>query len=146
MDGSSQDGISRKSGTNRFTHWMATYESTEDPPAERERLLALSAALLAVTLWSSAFVGIRSAGHHLSPGSLALGRLLIGSVALGTLVLARRETLPARRDLLPIAFSGILWFGIYNVALNAAERRVDAGTAAMLVNTGPILVAVLAGI
>ncbi|BCJ35828.1 hypothetical protein Athai_33310 [Actinocatenispora thailandica] len=41
---------------------------------------------------------------------------------------------------------GLAWFGMYNVALNAAERRVDAGTAAMLVNVGPILLAVLAGV
>ena len=40
---------------------------------------------------------------------------------------------------------GLLWFAIYNVALNEAERRVDAGTAAMLVNIGPILIALLAG-
>jgi drug/metabolite transporter (DMT)-like permease len=36
--------------------------------------------------------------------------------------------------------------GLYNIALNEAERRVDAGTAAMLVNLGPILIALLAGI
>ena len=41
---------------------------------------------------------------------------------------------------------GVLWFGAYNVALNAAEQRLDAGTAAMLVNVGPILIAVLAGL
>jgi drug/metabolite transporter (DMT)-like permease len=41
---------------------------------------------------------------------------------------------------------GVLWFGIYNVVLNEAERRVDAGTAAMLVNIGPIFIAVLAGV
>ncbi len=41
---------------------------------------------------------------------------------------------------------GGLWFGLYNVALNAAEQRVDAGTAAMLVNIGPLLVAVLAAV
>ncbi|MCW2996296.1 MAG: family transporter, partial [Conexibacter sp.] len=35
---------------------------------------------------------------------------------------------------------------IYNVALNEAERHVDAGTAAMLVNVGPVLIAVLAGL
>lgn len=99
-----------------------------------------------MTLWASAFVGIRSAGHELSPGSIALGRLLIGSAALGAIVLARREPLPGRRDLPAIVFCGIFWFGIYNVALNEAERRVDAGTAAMLVNIGPILIAVLAGI
>ena len=114
--------------------------------ARRKELLALGAALITVTLWASAFVGIRSAGRDLSPGALTLCRLLIGSVVLGALVLARREPRPARRDLPAIVLCGLLWFGIYNVALNAAERRVDAGTAAMLVNVGPVLIAVLAGI
>ena len=41
---------------------------------------------------------------------------------------------------------GLLWFGVYNVALNEGERYVDAGTAAMLVNVGPILIALLAGV
>jgi drug/metabolite transporter (DMT)-like permease len=31
---------------------------------------------------------------------------------------------------------GLLWFGAYNALLNQAERMVDAGTAAMLVNIG----------
>lgn len=128
---------------------MATVEAARDvpdAPVDGERLLAVGAALLAVTLWASAFVGIRSAGHELSPGALALGRLLVGSTALGLLVLVRRERLPARRDLAAIAFCGVLWFGLYNVVLNEAERRVDAGTASMLVNTGPILIALLAGV
>ena len=38
----------------------------------------------------------------------------------------------------------MLWFGIYNVALNAGERRVDAGTAAMLIQVSPVLIAFLA--
>ena len=41
---------------------------------------------------------------------------------------------------------GTLWFGAYNVLLNAGERDVDAGTAAMLVGVGPVIVAVLAGL
>jgi drug/metabolite transporter (DMT)-like permease len=115
-------------------------------PDRREQSLALAAALVTVTLWASAFVGIRSAGRDLSPGALTLGRLLVGSLALGALVLARREPLPARRTLPAIVLCGLLWFGAYNVLLNAAERRVDAGTAAMLVNVGPVLIAVLAGV
>ena len=117
-----------------------------DDRARRQALLALGAALITVTLWASAFVGIRSAGRDLSPGALTLCRLLIGSAVLGALVLARREPLPARRDLPGIVLCGLLWFGVYNVALNEAERRVDAGTAAMLVNVGPVLIAVLAGV
>jgi drug/metabolite transporter (DMT)-like permease len=107
---------------------------------------ALVAGLVTVTAWGSAFVGIRSAGAALSPGSLALGRLLVSTAILGSVALVRRERLPARRDLLAIAAYGLLWLAIYSVVLNAAERRVDAGTAAMLVNTGPILIAVFAGI
>jgi drug/metabolite transporter (DMT)-like permease len=107
--------------------------------------MALLAALVSVVLWSSAFVGIRAAGEDLSPGALSLGRLAVGSALLGVFVLAQRGGLPGRRELPLIAVIGVLWFGLYNLALNEAERRVDAGTAAMLVNVGPILIAVLAG-
>jgi len=58
---------------------------------------------------------------------------------------ARREPLPGRRELAGIALCGVLWFGLYNVVLNAGEKRIDAGTAAMLVNVGPILIAIFAG-
>ena len=40
----------------------------------------------------------------------------------------------------------MLWFGVYNVALNAAERYLDAGIAALLVNVGPIFIVILAGV
>jgi drug/metabolite transporter (DMT)-like permease len=112
----------------------------------RERLLPLGAALVTVVLWASAFVGIRAAGNDLSPGSLALGRLLIGSLVLGALALARHQQRPPKRVAPGIVLCGLLWFAAYNVALNAAEQRVDAGTAAMLVNVGPILIAILAGL
>ena len=103
------------------------------------------AALVTVVFWASAFVGIRAAGEDLSPGALGLGRLLVGTTILGLFVLARGEALPDRRNLPPIALAGVLWLGIYNLALNAGEQRVDAGTAAMIVGVGPILIAALAG-
>lgn len=107
---------------------------------------ALTAALVTVTAWGSAFVAIREAGKTLAPGSVALGRLLVSLVVLGAAAAIRREPLPARGDLLRIGVFGVLWLGVYSVSLNAAERRVDAGTAAMLINIGPILIAVLAGV
>jgi drug/metabolite transporter (DMT)-like permease len=70
----------------------------------------------------------------------------VGSLALGLLVLIRREPLPGRGQLAGIVVCGVLWFGLYNVSLNAAETRIDAGTAAMLVNVGPILIAIFAGL
>jgi drug/metabolite transporter (DMT)-like permease len=107
--------------------------------------VALVAAFVTVGLWASAFVGIRDAGRHITPGALSLGRLVVATIALGALVAFRREPLPPRSDLPRLALVGLLWLGAYNVLLNAAERHVDAGTAAMLVNVGPILIALLAG-
>ena len=112
----------------------------------RDELLALGAGLVTVVLWASAFVGIRDAGEELSPGPLALARLAVGSILLGAFVLARRERLPGRGNLLGLVLCGVLWFGLYMVVLNAAERRVDAGTASMLVNIGPVLIILLAGV
>ena len=107
---------------------------------------ALAAALVTVTLWASAFVGIRSAGRSFSPGALSLGRLLVAAVALGIVCIVRRERLPLRAVSPALLVCGLLWFGAYNLMLNAGEQRVDAGTAAMLVNVGPVLIAILAGL
>ena len=114
--------------------------------APRTDVLAIGAAGITVVLWASAFVGIRAAGHDFSPGSIALGRVLVAAIVLGLLALYRREPLPRARDLPLIALCGVLWLGAYSVLLNAAESRIDAGTAALLVNIGPIMIALLAGL
>ncbi len=111
--------------------------------ARRPDLLAAGAAGVTVVMWASAFVSIRSAGAAYSPGALALGRLLVGAVVLGLICLVRREGLPPRAAWPGIAISGLLWFGFYSVVLNWGEQQVDAGTAALVVNTGPILIALL---
>jgi drug/metabolite transporter (DMT)-like permease len=121
-------------------------------PATRsspDRLPGLAVAAVGVTVlaWASAFVAIRWVGHSFAPGPLALGRLLVGTAGLGALLALRRVWVrPTRREWLLIVVCGVSWFAVYNVALNAAERRVDAGTTAMLVNVGPILIALLAGV
>ena len=104
----------------------------------------LAAALVSICLWSSAFIGIRVATRSISPGALALGRLLIGSILLGILLLRRGAVHITRRDLGLLFIAGLLWFGLYNVALNTAERVVDAGTAAMVINIAPLIVMALA--
>ena len=109
---------------------------------DRRALAAVSVTLVA---WASAFVAIRDAGRYFDPGALALGRLLAGSLVLIAVWLLRGEGWPPRAAWPGIAGAGVLWFGVYMVALNWGERHVDAGTAAMIINIGPVAIAVLGG-
>ncbi|MGZ4638314.1 MAG: DMT family transporter [Actinomycetes bacterium] len=108
----------------------------------------LPVAAIAVTLllWASAFVAIRHLGHDVTPGALSLGRLLVAAVALTALLARSRRSRLTRHELLLLVLCGVAWFGIYNIALNDSERRIDAATAAMLVQVGPIVVALLAAL
>lgn len=116
------------------------------PPATN-RFLVPAAAAVTVVLWASAFIGIRAAGHDFSPGPLALGRMFVGALALTVIAgLAGKIRLPRGRTLVGVIVWGVLWFGLYNLALNTAERTLDAGTASLLVGLAPILIAVFAGI
>jgi drug/metabolite transporter (DMT)-like permease len=99
-----------------------------------------------VLAWASAFVVIRFAGPYYSPGALTLGRLAVGSLALTVLLIGRRRVRLSGREWGLVALVGVIWFGVYNVALNAGEHHVDAGTAAMLIQLSPILIGVLAGL
>jgi drug/metabolite transporter (DMT)-like permease len=113
-----------------------------DGRADWRLLLAVS---ITVVAWASAFVVIRYVGSDFSPGSLTLGRLLIGSAVLTVTMAGRRRVRLERREWALVALVGVAWFGVYNVALNAGERHVDAGTASMLIQVAPILIGVLAG-
>jgi drug/metabolite transporter (DMT)-like permease len=119
---------------------------TEEPERRpRDVRLAVVAAAVTVLLWASAFVVIRSAGSHFSAGPLALGRLAVGLVVLAVTSLIRRQGWPPRAAWPGIIIAGVFWFGLYFVTLNWGEQKVDAGTASMLVNIGPILIALLSG-
>ncbi len=122
--------------------------------------LPVAAVACTLLLWASAFVAIRHLGADFSPGALSLGRLLVGSLTLGAVVVLTRRRgpvgaqgdgrggarlpRPGRREWASLVTVGVLWFGVYNLALNEGELRVDAGTAAMLIQVSPVLIALLA--
>ena len=70
----------------------------------------------------------------------------MGSVLLGAFAFSRPTIRPTRRELALLVLAGLLWFGTYQVVLNEAERRVDAGTASMLVLIAPIFIIALAAV
>lgn len=111
--------------------------------SERPVLPVLAVAVTLV-LWASAFVAIRHLGHDFSAGAMTLGRIGIAAAALAFVALRQGVPRPDRRQWRSIVIIGVLWFSVYHLALNQGEVWVDAGTAAMLLQVAPVLVALLA--
>jgi drug/metabolite transporter (DMT)-like permease len=120
--------------------------TTEKPATARLHPTVFVAIGVTVLAWASAFVVIRGVAPHFDGGALALARLTVGAVLLGLLMIGRRWVRMTGREWLLVLVFGVAWFGAYNVALNIAEHSLDAGTTAMIVNIGPILIALGAGI
>ncbi|TDS87461.1 threonine/homoserine efflux transporter RhtA [Nesterenkonia aurantiaca] len=116
------------------------------PDAARTRsVLPVAAIIATVLMWASSFVLIRFSAGELSPGPLALLRLLAGAATLSILLLwVRRGRLhrPTRAALLLTALFGVIWFALYTVVFNLAGHYIDAGTIAMVVNLAPLMVGV----
>ena len=119
----------------------------------------LLVATITAFLWGSAFVAIRPITDSFSPAGLALGRLLVATFALGVALLIVRARRPAgHRQLsaraqsagwlhwLAVGAHGVIWFGGYTCAINAAEETLNAGTTALLVSLAPILIALGSGL
>jgi len=116
-------------------------------PTTRLSPAVVAAISFTILAWASAFIVIRGTAPEIGGGALALGRLVVGTAALGVIMLVvRRWVRPSRREWLLLAVYGVAWFGAYNVTLNLAEHTLDAGTTAMIVGIGPILIALGAGI
>ncbi len=107
---------------------------------------AWAAAALVVVLWASAFAAIRAALEGFTEIELSVLRLLVASLALAAAVPFAGVRRPAARDLPAIFAAGATGMTAYQLLLNSGERTVTAGTASLLVSTGPIFVALLASL
>lgn len=100
--------------------------------------------LITITLWASAFPGIRAALTAYSPEHVSLLRLLIGSLTLILVAVIQGIRLPELKDVPIILLLGFLGFTVYQTALNYGEQTINAGVASLLVSTTPIFTALLA--
>jgi drug/metabolite transporter (DMT)-like permease len=123
-----------------------TSTTTEAAPLTRT-WLPVAAVSTTLVFWASAFVAIRHLADTFHPGALALGRMLVGAACLSVVALRRRPLpRPTAGDWRVIVVIGVLWYATYMLALNAGERTVDAGTASMILQLSPIVIAVLAAV
>ena len=121
--------------------------TTTEAPTISRTWLPVAAVSTTLVLWASAFVAIRHLADAFHPGAMALGRMLVGAACLSVVALRRRPLpRPTAAEWRVIAAIGVLWYAVYMLALNAGERLVDAGTASMILQLSPIVIAVLAAV
>lgn len=109
--------------------------------SDRVSTRVLLAIIGTVIAWSSAFVVIRAVLPVFEPGELAFLRQLVAVPLLAVWMIGQKWIWPTGREWLLISVFGLTWFSTYVVALNIAEQTIDAGTAAFIVNIGPLLIA-----
>ena len=107
-------------------------------------LSGLSAALVTVLLWASAFPMIRVALRDFSPIPLAAMRFSIAAALLFAWAATSGFRLPTRNHLGRFALCGGIGIAFYNVLLNSGQQTVSAGAASFIVNAVPVITAVLA--
>jgi drug/metabolite transporter (DMT)-like permease len=67
---------------------------------------------------------------------------VVGTLAVGAVLATRGWTPPSRGDWSRLVAIGLLWFGLYNVALNAGERPTIAlGVGLLVAFAGVVLIA-----
>jgi drug/metabolite transporter (DMT)-like permease len=96
------------------------------------------AQIIMITLWGSAFAGIRTGLRGFSPEHLALLRLVSGSILLLIYAWWKRLQLPKIKDMPILLLLGFLGFAVYQTSLNIGEKTVSAGAASLIVSLTPI--------
>jgi drug/metabolite transporter (DMT)-like permease len=103
------------------------------------------ALLVALLLWSSAYVAIRAGLADYSPEGLALLRYLVASACMGVVYFR----LPNRSDIhlkdkLGLLLLGVIGIGLYNITLNSGELTVESGVSSFIIAQSPVLTVIIA--
>ena len=114
------------------------------PPVPTYRVASVAAAVATVVLWASAFPVIRIGLQDFAPIPLAALRFLIAGILWAGWLLATRPALPAVRDMGRLTACGAVGIALYNVLLNTGQLTVSPGAASFIVNTVPVMTAILA--
>ncbi|WP_225770376.1 DMT family transporter [Inquilinus sp. Marseille-Q2685] len=112
--------------------------------SSRAPLAPYAAVAVTVLSWAAAFPAIRLALRELQPVPLAAARFAVAALLVLGWLAWRRPQRPALPDLLRFALCGLIGIAAYNILLNTGQRTVAAGAASFIVNTAPILTALLA--
>jgi drug/metabolite transporter (DMT)-like permease len=120
--------------------------STPDPTDGDRRGLAYVLLIVTMTIWASAFPGIKFVLRQIDPYALAMLRLAFASAGLGIAAWWMSAPLPDTEDLPALLATGFLGFAVYHSLLNfgLSFDDVSAGQGSFIISTIPIWTTLLA--
>jgi drug/metabolite transporter (DMT)-like permease len=112
-------------------------------PATRD-ITAISAVVVTILIWASAFPAIRAGLQAFDPVELGAARFAIAGIPAALYLLIARPGWPRGGEIWRILTGGVFFVALYTVLLNIGEQTVSAGAAAFIINVNPIITAIFA--
>ncbi len=119
-------------------------KSTARPAPAVTDPIAVTAIIVTIFAWASAFPAIRAGLAAFGPLELGALRFAIAAVPAALYLAVTRPKRPARSELWRFAFGGFGFVALYTALLNYGELTVSAGAASFIINVSPILTALFA--
>ena len=106
--------------------------------------IAVTALVVTVFAWASAFPAIRAGLAAFGPLELGAIRFAIAAIPAAVFLAVTRPDLPTVGELWRFGFGGVGFVALYTALLNFGELTVSAGAASFIINVSPILTAIFA--
>ena len=106
--------------------------------------VALIAAVATIIVWGASFTAIRIALTGLTPTEIAAARYVAAAIPAAIFLAASRAALPSRGEFLRLVVISLLYVGGYAILLNTGQKTVSAGAASFIINTSPVMIAIMA--
>jgi drug/metabolite transporter (DMT)-like permease len=95
-------------------------------------------------IWSSSFVAIKIAYETYPPITLGATRFIAATLILGALTLLPKNRVRLeKKDILPVAVSGLMGITLYAVLQNIAMQWTSASSATLIIASYPIITLLL---
>jgi drug/metabolite transporter (DMT)-like permease len=117
--------------------------ATHSQPATRD-VAAVSAVVVTILIWASAFPAIRAGLEAFGPVELGAVRFAIAGLPAALYLLITRPGWPRGGEKWRILTGGVFFVALYTVLLNIGEETVSAGAAAFIISVNPIITAIFA--
>ncbi len=116
----------------------------EYPSSGKLKIILLG--LVVIFCWSTPFTATSIGLQGFSPYSMALLRFIFASVLLIIIGIIKKLPLPKWKDVPELAAFGLVYFVLYNLTLNNAQKTIPASITSIFFAFGPAVVLIMASV